>query len=128
MHQQFPRAEVSNDTHESTTGPEAKLYRKGKSQPAQLSCMGHATIENRHGLVVQADATAATGRAEREVVLAIDRHDPGSERRITVGADKAYVTSDFVADLRRKCVTPHWHRKPRARRSTRAQRRTRATR
>lgn len=70
--------------------------------------MGHATIENRHGLVVQADATTGTGKAEREAALAmIDRHDPGSERRITVGAEKAYDTSDFVANLRLKCVTPY---------------------
>jgi IS5 family transposase len=70
--------------------------------------MGHALIENRHGLVVQADATQATGKAEREAALAmIDRHDPGSERRLTLAADKGYDTSDFVADLRRKCVTPH---------------------
>src|SRR5262245_42906021 len=65
--------------------------------------MGHAMIENRHGLVVRADASAATGKAEREAALAmIDRHDPGSERRITLGAAKAYDTSDFVADLRQK--------------------------
>lgn len=65
--------------------------------------MGHAMIENRHGLVVQADATQATGKAEREAALAmIDWHDPGSQRRITIGADKAYV-----ADLRQRCVTPH---------------------
>jgi transposase len=70
----------SNDTHASTTDPEAKLYRKGNGQPAKLYFMGHALIENRHGLVVQANATAATGRAERETALAmIDRHDPGSE-------------------------------------------------
>jgi transposase len=98
----------ANDTHESNTDPEAKLYRKGNSQPAKLYYMGHAMIENRHGLVVQADATRATGKAEREAALAmIDRHDPGSERRITVAADKAYDASDFVADLRQKCVTPH---------------------
>ena len=98
----------ANATHESTTDPDAKLYRKGSSQPAKLYYMGHAMIENRHGLVVQADATQATGKAEREAALAmIDRHDPGSERRITVAADKAYDTSDFVADLRQKCVTPH---------------------
>ena len=98
----------ANDTHESTTDPDAKLFRKGKSQPAKLYFMGHALIENRHGLVVQADATQATGKAEREAALAmIDRHDPGSERRLTLAADKGYDTSDFVADLRQKCVTPH---------------------
>src|SRR6185295_18821985 len=73
----------------STTRTQAPLYRKGKGQPAKLYFMGHALIENRHGLVVQANATAATGRAERETALAIiDRHDPGSERRLTLGADK----------------------------------------
>ena len=58
--------------------------------------MGHALIENRHGLVVQADATQATGKAEREAALVmIDRHDPGSERRLTLAADKGYDTSDY---------------------------------
>jgi transposase len=98
----------ANDTHESTTDPEAKLYRKGSSQPAKLYFLGHALIENRHGLVVQADATQANGVAERAAALdMIDRQDPGSERRITLGADKGYDTSDFVADLRQKRVTPH---------------------
>ena len=98
----------ANDTHESTTDPDAKLFRKGKNQAAKLYCMGHALIDNRHGLVVQADATEATGKAERQAALAmIDRHDPGSERPLTLGADKGYDTSDFVADLRQKCVTPH---------------------
>jgi hypothetical protein len=93
----------ANDTHESKTDPDAKLYRKGNSQPAKLYFMGHALIENRHGLVVQAHATEANRVAEREAALAmIDRHDPGSERRLTLGADKGYDTSDFVADLRRK--------------------------
>jgi hypothetical protein len=92
----------------STTRTQAPLYRKGKGQPAKLYFMGHALIENRHGLVVQANATAATGRAERETALTtVDRHDPGSERRLTLGADKAYDTSDFVAAMRQKCVTPH---------------------
>src|SRR5258705_1089170 len=98
----------TNATHESTTDPEAKLYRKGKGQPAKLCFMGHALIENRHGLVVQADASEANGTAERQVALEmIDRHDPGSERGLTLGADKAYDTSDFVGDLRQKGVTPH---------------------
>jgi transposase len=97
-----------NSTHESTTDPEAKLFRKAKGQASKLCFMGHALIENRHGLVVQADATLATGKAERQAALAmIDRHDPGSERQLTLAADKGYDTSDFVADLRQKCVTPH---------------------
>ena len=98
----------ANDTHESKTDPDAKLFRKGKSQPAKLYFMGHALIENRNGLVVQAEATQATGKAERVAALAmIDRQDPGSERRLTLAADKGYDTSDFVSDLRQKCVTPH---------------------
>src|ERR1700675_2851675 len=98
----------ANDTHESKTDPDAKLFRKSNSQPAKLYFMGHALIENRHGLVVQADATEANGKAERQAALAmIDRHDPGSERPLTLAADKGYDTSDFVADLRQKCVTPH---------------------
>jgi len=98
----------ANDTHESKTDPDAKLFRKGKNQAAKLYFMGHAMIENRHGLVVQADATQATGKAERQAALTmIDRHDPGSERQLTLAADKGYDASDFVADLRRMCVTPH---------------------
>ena len=104
----FQGEKRANETHESKTDPDAKLFRKGKSQPAKLYFMGHALIENRHGLVMQADATAATGKAERQAALEmIDRHDPGSQRRLTLGADKGYDTSDFVADLRQKCVTPH---------------------
>jgi hypothetical protein len=104
----FHSEKRANATHESTTDPDAKLFRKGKSQPAKLYFMGHALIENRHGLVVQADATQATGKAERQAALVmIDRHDPGSERPLTLAADKGYDTSDFVADLRQKCVTQH---------------------
>lgn len=98
----------TNDTHASTTDPDAKLYRKGNQQAAKLCFMGHALIENRHGLVVKADATEANGTAERKAALdLIDRQDPGSEGRLTIGADKGYDTSGFVADLRQRCVTPH---------------------
>ncbi len=98
----------ANDTHKSQTDPDAKLYRKSNSQPAKFYFMGHALIENRHGLVVQADATQATGKAERAAALSmIDRQDPGSKRRLTLAADKGYDTSDFVTDLRQKCATPH---------------------
>ena len=105
---QFKGEKRKNDTHESTTDPDAKLYRKGNSQAAKLSYIGHALAENRHGLVVEADATKATSRAEREAALfLIERHDPGSERRLTLGADKGYDTAGFVAECRRMCVTPH---------------------
>ena len=70
--------------------------------------MGHALMENRHGLVVQADASEASGVAEREAALEmIDAHAPGTSNQLTLGADKAYDASGFVADLRQKCVTPH---------------------
>jgi transposase len=96
-----------NDTHESTTDPDAKLYRKGSGQPAKLSYMGHALMENRSGLVVQATLTQASGTAEREAAIAmLEQHAPG-ERRLTLGADKAYDARGFTADLRRMCVTPH---------------------
>lgn len=98
----------SNATHVSTTDPQAKLYRKGKGKEAKLSFMGHAMIENRHGLVVETGMTQATGTAEREEAKAmIERHSPGSTKRLTVGTDKGYDTNGFVSDLREMCVTPH---------------------
>jgi transposase len=97
----------TNETHASTTDPEAKLYRKGHGQASKLAFMGHVLMENRHGLVVAAELTHATGTAEREAALAmIDRHRSG-RRRITIGADKAYDVAAFVEDLRRRRVTPH---------------------
>ena len=98
----------SNATHASTTDPQARLFRKGNGKEARLSFMGHAMTENRHGLVVATAFTQATGTAEREAALAmINAHAPGSQRRITVGADKGYDVASFVADLRARCVTPH---------------------
>jgi transposase len=97
-----------NATHVSTTDPEARLYRKGPGKEARLCFMGHAMSENRHGLVVESTLTEATGTAERQAGKdMIESHSPGSERRLTVGADKAYDSADFVADLRQMCVTPH---------------------
>src|SRR5713101_2165423 len=98
----------SNETHESTTDPEARLYRKGNGQPAKLCYMGHALMENRNGLVVGGQVTLANGTAEREAALSlIDRRRGRSGRRLTLGADKAYDVSDFVGDLRARSVTPH---------------------
>jgi transposase len=98
----------SNVTHVSRTDPQARLYRKGKGKPSQLCYMGHALMENRHGLIVEAELTQADGYGERAAAITmIERHSPGSTRRITLGADKGYDTSDFVADLRRMCVSPH---------------------
>jgi transposase len=96
----------SNETHESSTDPEAKLYRKGNSHPAKLCYMGHALMENRHGLAVDGGVSLATGMAERETALAMLDRRPGCGR-ITLGADKAYDVRQFIGDLRSRCVTPH---------------------
>jgi len=98
----------SNTTHASVTDPDARLYRKAKGRPAQLCYMGHALMENRNGFAVGATLTHADGTAERRAAIdLIDAHDPGSTRRITLAADKGYDAAEFVADLRRMCVTPH---------------------
>jgi transposase len=102
----------SNDTHASTTDPEARLYKKGQGQPSRLCFIGHTLMENRSGLVVATRLTLATGTAEREAALAlIDSHRSltGSRgrRRITLGADKAYDVTAFVEALRARRVTPH---------------------
>jgi transposase len=97
----------SNETHKSTTDPEAKLYRKGDGQPAKLCYMGHVLMENRNALLVDARLGEASGTAERKEALAlIDGHCPGT-RRVTLGADKAYDVTDFIAALRERNVTPH---------------------
>jgi transposase len=97
----------ANDTHVSTTDPDAKLYRKGNGQPAKLCFMGHVLMENRNGLVVKAHLGEASGTAEREAAfLMITRASPGSGR-ITLGADKAYDAASFIEDLRQMAVTPH---------------------
>src|SRR5215475_4939011 len=103
----FHREKRSNETHESTTDPDAKLYRKGDGQESRLCYMGHVLMENRNGLAVAGDVTQATGTAEREAALTlIDDHRP-AERRITLGADKAYDVVEFIKALRECQVTPH---------------------
>ena len=102
----FHGEQRSNETHESTTDPEARLYRKGDGQPARLCYMGHALMENRHGLAVAGVASLATGTAERETALELlDRRQ--TAHRITLGADKAYDVIAFIGDLRSRAVTPH---------------------
>ena len=102
----FHKEKRSNETHQSTTDPEARLYKKGDGQPAKLCYIGHALMENRHGLAVDGGVTQATGTAEREAALAMLDRRPG-RRRITLGADKAYDVTGFIGDLRARRVTPH---------------------
>jgi transposase len=102
----FHKEKRSNDTHQSTTDPEARLYRKGDGQPARLCYLGHALMENRHGLAVDGGVTQATGTAEREAALELVDRRPGGGR-ITLGADKAYDVRQFIGDLRSRRVTPH---------------------
>lgn len=97
----------TNDTHASASDPEARLYKKGKGKEAKLCFMGHGLMENRHGLLVDACLTPADGHAER--IAALHMIEPRADRpgRITLGADKAYDTEDFVNELRSMKVTPH---------------------
>ena len=98
----------SNETHRSVTDPDARLYKKGDGQPAKLCYMGHALMENRHGLAVGGSVSRATGTAERDKALElIDRCQDRGRRCITLGADKAYDVAEFVAELRSRSVTPH---------------------
>jgi transposase len=98
----------SNQTHQSTTDPESRLMKKGKGKEAKLSFMGHALMENRNGLLVDFQITAATGTAERDVVPALI--DAARDRYFTpktLGGDKNYDTKDSVKTLRERQVTPH---------------------
>jgi transposase len=96
----------SNETHASTTDPDARLYRKSDGQSSRLCFMGHLLMENRNALIVDATLTHATGIAEREAaLLMLDRRK--KRRRITLGADKAYDVADFVETLRAGKITPH---------------------
>ena len=95
-----------NETHASITDAGARLFRKGPGKEAKLSFMGHLLMENRSGLVIGAQLTAATGRAERDTAMALIADVPG-RHRITVGADRAYDAASFVAGLRALNATPH---------------------
>lgn len=105
-----------NDTHASTTDPESRLYRKARGREAKLSYMGHAVMENRHGLAVDGRLTEANGTAERRASEAMLKRKARSGR-ITVGEDKAYDTADHIEALRRMKVTPHVTQHQTARRS-----------
>ena len=105
-----------NDTHASTTDPDARLYKKSAGSEAKLCFMGHVMTENRNGLVVDTALTLATGTAEREAALEMLGNLP-DRSRITLGADKAYDTADFVEQARAMNVTPHVAQNDKNRRS-----------
>lgn len=105
-----------NETHESTTDPESRLYRKGKGKESRLSYMGHALMENRSGLVVDTRLTQATGTAERDAGAEMVSGVSG-RKRLTLGADKGYDTTEFVETLRTLNVTPHVAQNDKRRRS-----------
>jgi len=96
----------SNQTHESTTDPDALLARKGSGKEAKLSYNANLLVENRNGLIVNTEVFQANGTAERDAALVMLEQIPG-ENRLTVGADKGYDTKDFVAECRNLKVTPH---------------------
>ncbi len=97
----------SNQTHASTTDPDAKLYRKGPGKEAKLCFIGHGLMENRFGLLVDTCLTPADGHAERIAALAMIEPHADRAQSITLGADKAYDAEDFVNELRSMRVTPH---------------------
>jgi transposase len=96
----------SNQTHESTTDPDALLARKGSGKEAKLSYTGNLLVENRNGLIVTTELFQANGTAERDAALVMLEQIPGNHR-VTLGADKGYDTRDFVAECRNLQVTPH---------------------
>jgi len=96
----------TNATHQSTTDPDARLYKKAAGQAAKLCYQGHVLMENRHGLVVEAQVTEASGTAERETAVAMVTALPGAHHK-TLGGDKLFDTHDFVQDVRAVGVTPH---------------------
>src|SRR5262249_17801325 len=110
---EFRGEKRTNDTHESKTDPEARLYRKGHGQEARLAYLGHVLMENRNGLIVNALVTQADGTAERDAALLMlyqqwrRRRQRQRQAPMSVGADKAYDTRDFVETVRELDCRPH---------------------
>ena len=102
----FHGEQRTNETHASATDPEAKLFRKGRGKEAKLSFIGHALMENRHGLLVDSRVSEANGTAERDVAETMLAAVPG-RHPLTVGGDKGFDTRGFIAALRELKVTPH---------------------
>lgn len=104
----FKGEKRSNATHQSTSDPDARLYKKSKGDAAKMAYLGHAVTENRHGLIAAVTVTHASGTAEREAGIDLIAEVGGANtQRLTLGADKNYDTKDFVAALRELAVTPH---------------------
>lgn len=103
----FRGAQRRNDTHASPTDPDARLFRKSAGTAAMLCFMGHLLIENRNGLIVDAELTRADGYAERDTAAKMLRRVPKRKKRRTVGGDKNYDTKGFVKDARAAGFTPH---------------------
>jgi transposase len=104
---EFRGQERKNDTHASKTDPDARSYRKGQGQEAKMSYLGHAVVENRHGLIAAAMATQADGTAEREASILMLSEFPETAGRITWGGDRAYDTEEHVSLVRELGATPH---------------------
>ena len=102
----FHGEQRSNETHESSTDPDAKLARKGRGKEAKLSYCGNLLIENGNGLIANTELLQANGTAERDAALLMIEQIPAGQR-VTVGADKGYDTKEFVAECRQMNVTPH---------------------
>ena len=111
--EEFRGQKRTNETHQSKTDPDAKLYRKGNGQEAKLSYLGHVLMENRTGMIVDAMLTQADGSAEREAAMILTHRQYQRNRKrgrcgpMTLGADKAYDTRDFVGILREMNVRAH---------------------
>ena len=103
----FHRQKRSNETHQSTTDPEARLMKKGDGQPARLSYAGHALMENRNGLLIDFRISEANGRAERDTALMMLVEELPGSKPITIGADKGYDSREFVEQCRHYGVVPH---------------------
>jgi len=97
----------SNETHQSTTDPDARLYKKGPGMEARLCFIGHGLMENRSGLIIDARLTRVSGHAERLAALDMVQHVADRPRAITLGADRGYDAADFVEELRTLNVRPH---------------------
>ncbi|TQM98440.1 DDE family transposase [Acidovorax temperans] len=103
----FKGQERCNDTHQSTTDADARLFKKSTGDKSRLCHMGHILMENRNGLIVDVEITHANGTGEREAALAMLGRRGNRNKRATVGADKGYDSKAFIKGCRKLKVTPH---------------------